>query len=83
MKNETTQQLLRDARLIIDSHHEGFGESLVLDAASIRQRALATVGIGGMQHTEDEWDANIGKLPLEIRSTMIAMDDAMDMHRFC
>ena len=83
MENETIKQLLYDANLIIDNHHAGFGESMVLDACAIRQRALKMVGISGTQHNEDVWDENIGKLPLEIRSTMIALDDALDMHRFC
>lgn len=81
--DDTTKQLLYDARLIIDNHHSGFGASMVLDACSIRQRALRLVGIEGTQHTEDEWDENIGKLPAEIRSVMIELDDALELHRFC
>ena len=81
--DETTKQLLDDANLILANHHQGFGESMVLDYCSIRQRALKMVGIGGTQHSSDTWDENIGNLPIEIRSTMIALDDALDMHRFC
>ncbi len=81
--DSTTKQLIYDARLIIDNHHSGLGDSMVLDACSIRQRALKMIGIEGTQHDEDIWDANIGKLPLEIRDTMIQLDDALDMHRFC
>jgi len=81
--DDTTKQLIYDANLIIDNHHEGFGESLILDSYAIRQRALKMIGINGTQHDEDTWDANISNLPDSIRPTMIALDDALDMHRFC
>jgi hypothetical protein len=81
--DDTTKQLLYDARLIIANHHDGFGDSMVLDACSLRQRALKMIGINGTQHNEDTWDENIGNLPDSIRDTMIQLDDALDMHRFC
>ncbi len=80
---ESTKQIIKDAQLIIDNHHQGFGESMVLDAYSIRQRALWMAGFTGMRHDEDTWDEHISKLPEEIRGVMIDMDDAMEMHRFC
>lgn len=77
------KQLLYDANLIINNHHQGFGESMVLDAYTIRQRALFLAGFEGIRHDEDIWDEYIGKLPNSIRGVMIQMDDAMEMHRFC
>ena len=81
--DETIKQLLYDANLIISNHHDGFGSSMSKDLYDLHQRAMWISGWNGYKHDEELWESYIPKLPVEIRSTMIALDDALDMHRFC
>ena len=74
------EYLLDEAQLIIDSHHDGVGQSVTLTAEALRQKAMNIAGFEGTKHTEDQWDEWIGKLPVEIRATMIELDDCLDCH---
>ena len=78
--NDITRDLLLDAQLIINNHHEGAGENVMMEGYDIKQRAMVMAGFLGITHTEDDWDEYIPKLPEEIRGVMIDLDDSLDVH---
>ncbi len=78
--HEDIQRLLRDAQLIILSHHDGVGENVMKEGYDIRQRAMVLAGYTSTTHTEEIWDEYIPNLPQEIRATMIELDDSLSFH---
>jgi hypothetical protein len=78
--DDTTKKLIYDAQLIINLHHDGVGENVMMEGYDIRQRAMVMAGYTSLTHTEDTWDSYIPKLPKEIRATMIELDDSLSCH---
>ncbi len=75
-----TEDLIKDARLIIKFHNLGFNSDLALEVYQLHQEAMKTTGYDKDWHTEDEWDSYISKLPKELRAVMIELDDCADVH---
>lgn len=78
--DDNIKGLLRDAYLIINLHHDGVGENVMMEGYDIRQRALAMAGYTALTHTEEVWDEYIPKLPQAIRGVMIELDDSLSFH---
>lgn len=78
--DDNIKRLLRDAYLIINLHHDGVGENVMMEGYDIRQRALVLAGYTSTTHTEEIWDEYIPKLPQSIRGVMIELDDSLSCH---
>ena len=75
--NETQHKVCLDAQAVINGLASGGGANAD-EVISIKTRILGMAGVEGTDVSAEKWEEILGSVPVEVRSVLIAFDDALN-----